>query len=87
MRCLRCGRAIKVAAAVGPDCAKLAEVEAAAFCRKLFGQTPKQFADCCATDFAGDEGLTLDEYLAEYGCLLDIDGWFIEAMTQHGLWS
>ena len=72
---------------VGPDCKAKAIKEAEAFCLRTFGETRKQFGDSCDEDFAGDEGITLEEYQERFGASGADDDWFIDIMVNHGLWS
>jgi hypothetical protein len=86
-KCARCGR--PSSGLIGSECLKVAIEEAEQFCQDVLGETREQFALMCDTDFASDEGLTVEQYRAKYGgsIMLADDTEFIQTMLTHGLWG
>ena len=47
------------------------------------GETREEFGISCADDFAGDNDMTTQEYIEEYGNPSDDDAWWCEIVAQH----
>lgn len=83
--CIRCGKTTKDFKLIGPECSDKAWAELETFSKANFNSTIQEFADSCMSDFASDDGLTVEEYKEQYSNLGHDLCWVIETFQCHGL--